>query len=41
MSSDQSGALAGAAAPSPSLNAVTGDATDNFVQIVDVVKKFG
>jgi putrescine transport system ATP-binding protein len=41
MSSDQSGALAGAAAPSLGLNAVTNDATDNFVQVVDVVKKFG
>ncbi|MET3231393.1 UNVERIFIED_ORG: putrescine transport system ATP-binding protein [Burkholderia sp. 1263] len=41
MSSDQSGALAGSAAPSPGLNAATGDAADNFVQIVDVVKKFG
>ena len=40
-SSDQSGALAGSAAPSPGLNAATGDAADNFVQIVDVVKKFG
>ncbi len=41
MSSDQSGVVAGAAAPSPGLNAVAGDAADNFVQIVDVVKKFG
>ncbi|WNC91368.1 polyamine ABC transporter ATP-binding protein [Paraburkholderia sp. FT54] len=41
MSSDQSGALAGTAAPSPGLNAVIGDATENFVQVVDVVKKFG
>src|ERR1700710_3318765 len=41
MSSDQSGALAGAVASSPSLNAVTDDATENFVQVVDVVKKFG
>ena len=41
MSSDQSGALAGAAAPSPGLNAEAGDAAENFVQIVDVVKKFG
>ncbi|PRX95879.1 ABC transporter ATP-binding protein [Paraburkholderia sp. BL25I1N1] len=41
MSSDQSGALAGAVAPSPGQNAVAGDATDNFVQVVDVVKKFG
>src|SRR5246500_5389914 len=41
MSSDQSGALAGAAVPSPGLNAAAGDAAENFVQIVDVVKKFG
>jgi len=41
MSSDQSGALAGAAAPFPSLNAAAGDAAENFVQIVDIVKKFG
>jgi len=41
MSSDQSGAPAGAAAPSPGFNAVMGDAAENFVQIVDVVKKFG
>ncbi|MFM0741515.1 polyamine ABC transporter ATP-binding protein [Paraburkholderia xenovorans] len=41
MSSDQSGALTGAAAPSADQNAVAGDAADNFVQIVDVVKKFG
>ncbi|MGF6772091.1 putrescine transport system ATP-binding protein [Paraburkholderia sp. GAS199] len=40
MSSDQSGALAGAA-PSAGQNAVAADAADNFVQIVDVVKKFG
>ncbi|AXE94274.1 polyamine ABC transporter ATP-binding protein [Paraburkholderia terricola] len=33
--------MAGSAAPSPGLNAATGDAADNFVQIVDVVKKFG
>ncbi len=41
MSSDQSGAPAGVAAPSPGFNAVMGDAAENFVQIVDVVKKFG
>ena len=41
MSSDQSGAVAGAAALSPSLSAVAGDAADHFIQIVDVVKKFG
>lgn len=41
MSSDQSGALAGTAAPFPRLNAEAGDAAENFVQIVDVVKKFG
>ncbi|CAB3782138.1 Spermidine/putrescine import ATP-binding protein PotA [Paraburkholderia ultramafica] len=40
-SSDQSGAVAGAAAPSLGLSAVTGDAADQFIQIVDVVKKFG
>ncbi|QQC64500.1 ABC transporter ATP-binding protein [Paraburkholderia ginsengisoli] len=45
ISSDQSGALAGAGAPSAGLNAVTGggagEAADQFIQIVDVVKKFG
>jgi putrescine transport system ATP-binding protein len=41
MSSDQSGALAGAVAPFPGHTAVTNDAADNFVQVVDVVKKFG
>ncbi|MFL9896549.1 polyamine ABC transporter ATP-binding protein [Paraburkholderia fungorum] len=41
MSSDQSGALAGTAAPFPGLNAKAGDAAENFIQIVDVVKKFG
>lgn len=41
MSSDQSGAAAGNAAPSLSMSAVSGDAADQFVQIVDVVKKFG
>jgi putrescine transport system ATP-binding protein len=41
MSSDQSGAAAGALAPSPDLKSVSNDAADNFIQIVDVVKKFG
>ena len=41
MSSDQSGALAGAGTPPPGSNAVADDAAENFVQIVDVVKKFG
>jgi putrescine transport system ATP-binding protein len=41
MSSDQPGALAGTAVPSTGPNAVTGDAADQFIQIVDVVKKFG
>ena len=45
ISSDQSGALAGAGAPSAGLNPVTGggagEAADQFIQIVDVVKKFG
>src|SRR5277367_1782968 len=41
MSSDQSGLSAGAAASSPRVNAVSDDAADNFVQIIDVVKKFG
>ena len=41
MSSDQSGAMAGTAVPSPGLNAEAGDAAENFVQIVDIVKKFG
>jgi putrescine transport system ATP-binding protein len=41
MSSDQSGALAGAGAPPPGSYAVANDAAENFVQIVDVVKKFG
>ncbi|EDZ98869.1 spermidine/putrescine ABC transporter ATPase subunit [Burkholderia sp. H160] len=42
MSSDQPGALAGTAAlPSTGPNAVAGDAADQFIQIVDVVKKFG
>src|ERR1700759_1801668 len=41
MSSDQSGVLAGAGAP-PSGNPIVADsAAENFVQIVDVVKKFG
>ncbi|WP_188130801.1 ABC transporter ATP-binding protein [Paraburkholderia panacisoli] len=45
ISSDQSGALAGTGAPPAGLHAVTGvgtgDAADQFIQIVDVVKKFG
>jgi putrescine transport system ATP-binding protein len=41
MSSDQSDTLAGAGAPPSGSNAVADDATENFVQIVDVVKKFG
>ncbi|CAB3699425.1 Spermidine/putrescine import ATP-binding protein PotA [Paraburkholderia rhynchosiae] len=45
MSSEQSGALDRAAVPSAggnaAMNAAMNDATDNFVQIVDVVKKFG
>ncbi|WP_418939694.1 ABC transporter ATP-binding protein [Paraburkholderia bryophila] len=41
MSSDQSGAAAGTAVPSPSMSAVSDNAADQFVQIVDVVKKFG
>ncbi|KXU86644.1 transporter [Paraburkholderia monticola] len=41
MSSDQPGALAGTAVPSTGPNAVTGDAAEQFIQIVDVVKKFG
>ncbi|RAS38913.1 ABC transporter ATP-binding protein [Paraburkholderia bryophila] len=41
MSSDQSGAAAGNAAPSLSMSAVSDNAADRFVQIVDVVKKFG
>jgi putrescine transport system ATP-binding protein len=41
MSSDQPGALAGTAMPSTDPNAVMGDAADQFIQIVDVVKKFG
>ncbi|MCC8391631.1 polyamine ABC transporter ATP-binding protein [Paraburkholderia sp. MMS20-SJTR3] len=41
ISSDQPGALAGNAAPSPGPNAAVGDAADQFIQIVDVVKKFG
>jgi putrescine transport system ATP-binding protein len=40
-SSEQSGALAGTGAPSAGLKAVTGNAQDQYVQIVDVVKKFG
>ncbi|APA86886.1 polyamine ABC transporter ATP-binding protein [Paraburkholderia sprentiae WSM5005] len=41
MSSDQPGALAGTAVPSTGPNAIAGDAADQFIQIVDVVKKFG
>ncbi|SIT39018.1 putrescine transporter subunit: ATP-binding component of ABC superfamily [Paraburkholderia ribeironis] len=41
ISSDQSGALAATGAPHAGLAAVTDDAADHFVQIVDVVKKFG
>jgi putrescine transport system ATP-binding protein len=41
MSSDQSGALAGAGAQPSGSNAVADQAAENFVQIVDVVKKFG
>ncbi|MBC8720965.1 polyamine ABC transporter ATP-binding protein [Paraburkholderia sp. 31.1] len=33
--------MAGTAAPSTGSNAVTGDAAEQFIQIVDVVKKFG
>jgi putrescine transport system ATP-binding protein len=41
MSSDQPGALAGAAEPSLGPNAAMGDAAEQFIQIVDVVKNFG
>ncbi|WP_429505006.1 ABC transporter ATP-binding protein [Paraburkholderia youngii] len=41
MSSDQPGVLAGTAVPSTGPSAVTGDAAEQFIQIVDVVKKFG
>jgi putrescine transport system ATP-binding protein len=41
MSSDQSGVLAGPGAAPTGSNAVADHATENFVQIVDVVKKFG
>ncbi|MBW0448605.1 ABC transporter ATP-binding protein [Paraburkholderia phenoliruptrix] len=41
MSSEQSGALDRTAGPSTGGNAASGDAAGNFVQIVDVVKKFG
>ncbi len=41
MSSEQSGALDRAAVPSAGGNAAMNDAADNFVQVVDVVKKFG
>ncbi|WP_442793607.1 ABC transporter ATP-binding protein [Paraburkholderia sp. ZP32-5] len=40
-SSDQSGALAGAGEPFLGPNAVMGDPADQFIQIIDVVKKFG
>ncbi|SEB23029.1 MULTISPECIES: polyamine ABC transporter ATP-binding protein [Paraburkholderia] len=39
--SDQSGAPAGAGALPPGNSFVAGEAAENFVQIVDVVKKFG
>ncbi|MDE1184117.1 polyamine ABC transporter ATP-binding protein [Paraburkholderia sp.] len=39
--SDQSGAPAGAGTLPPGNNVVADDATENFVRIVDVVKKFG
>jgi putrescine transport system ATP-binding protein len=41
MSSEQSGALDRVAAPSAGGNAAMNDAAENFVQVVDVVKKFG
>ncbi|WP_176108331.1 ABC transporter ATP-binding protein [Paraburkholderia youngii] len=41
MSSDQPGVLAGTAVPSTGPSAVTGDTAEQFIQIVDVVKKFG
>ncbi|MBW9105977.1 ABC transporter ATP-binding protein [Paraburkholderia phenoliruptrix] len=41
MSSEQSGALDRTAGPSTGGNAASGEAAGNFVQIVDVVKKFG
>src|SRR6202012_4281210 len=41
MSSDQSGVLAAAGTLPPGSYAVANDAAENFVQIVDVVKKFG
>jgi len=41
MSSEQSGALDRTAGPSAGGNAASGDAAGNFVQVVDVVKKFG
>ncbi|WP_176379251.1 ABC transporter ATP-binding protein [Paraburkholderia youngii] len=41
MSSDQPGVLAGTAVPSTGPSADTGDAAEQFIQIVDVVKKFG
>jgi putrescine transport system ATP-binding protein len=39
--SDQSNVLAGAGVSSSGNSAAAQDAADNFVQIVDVVKKFG
>ncbi|WP_368620778.1 ABC transporter ATP-binding protein [Paraburkholderia sp. BR13444] len=41
MSSDQPGVLAGTAVPSTGPSTVTGAAAEQFIQIVDVVKKFG
>ncbi|WP_027213687.1 polyamine ABC transporter ATP-binding protein [Burkholderia sp. WSM2232] len=41
MSSEQSGALDRTAGPSAGGNAASGDPAGNFVQVVDVVKKFG
>jgi putrescine transport system ATP-binding protein len=41
MSSDQSSALAGAGTPPSGNSFAAADAAENFVQIVDVVKKFG
>ncbi|CAB3714638.1 ABC transporter ATP-binding protein [Paraburkholderia phenoliruptrix] len=41
MSSEQSGALDRTAVPPAGSNAAVSDAADNFVQVVDVVKKFG
>ncbi|CAH2918653.1 MAG: Putrescine transport ATP-binding protein PotG (TC 3.A.1.11.2) [uncultured Paraburkholderia sp.] len=41
MSSEQSGALDRTAVPPAGASAAVNDAADNFVQVVDVVKKFG